>query len=197
MKKVLLTLCIFLAAAAGQAFAAGNMVASQDDVLANDLKGNKRFSVSVSTGEGGQIEISGTGAISKNSVASATINTGENVDLVITPDEGYELKTLYVDGADVLADVVEGVYTITAISKNMSVSATFELIPQPEYKKADVNRDGKVNATDVVSIYNYIINGEDSGVTTEQADVNGDQKVNATDVVSVYNYIINGDSAGN
>lgn len=117
MKKILLSMCVMLAAVAGQAFASGD----------NDVAGNKRFTVSVSTGEGGQIEIEGTGAVSRNSVASATINTGEDVVLVITSDEGYELKTLYVDGSDVLADVTdEGTYTISSLSKNMSVSATFE-----------------------------------------------------------------------
>jgi len=58
--------------------------------------------------------------------------------------------------------------------------------------RADVNRDNKVNATDVVSIYNYIIQGTNSGISTNQADVNSDQKVNAADVVAVYNYIITG-----
>lgn len=190
MKKVLLTLCIFLAAAAGQAFAAGNTVASQDDVLTNTLKGNKRFSVSVSTGVGGQIEISGTGAISKNSVASATINTGENVDLIITADEGYQLATLYVDGADVLDQVADGVYTITAISKNMSISATFEEIPTPPSTPGDVNLDGEINAADVVSVYNYIISGDESGILAENADVNKDQSINAADVVAIYNIIV-------
>lgn len=191
MKKVLLTLCIFLTAAAGQAFAASNTVASQDDVLTNTLQGNKRFSVSVSTGEGGQIEISGTGVISKNSVASATINTGEDVVLVITPDEGYELKTLYVDGADVIESVEEGTYTITAISKNMSISATFEELPEPT-NKFDVDKDGTVNVKDVVSVYNYTLLGEQSGITKDAADVNGDESVNVTDVVEIYNYIIGG-----
>jgi len=78
----------------------------------------------------------------------------------------------------------------------MTIVGLPQIPDAPEYKKADVNHDDKVNATDVVSIYNYIINGEQSGISTAQADVNGDDKVNATDVVSVYNYIINGDAAG-
>lgn len=56
----------------------------------------------------------------------------------------------------------------------------------------DVNRDNEVNASDVVSIYNFIISGTQSGITKEQADVNGDGNVNAADVVAVYNYIIDG-----
>lgn len=58
--------------------------------------------------------------------------------------------------------------------------------------KVDVNQDKKVNTTDVVCIYNYIILGSQSGITKEQADVNGDNSVNTADVVAVYNYIIDG-----
>lgn len=179
MKKTLLSLCIMLAAVAGQAFAQNN-----------DVTGNKRFTVSVSTGEGGQIEIEGTGAVSKNSVANATINTGEDVVLVITADEGYELKTLYVDGSDVVADVTEdGTYTISAIAKNISVSATFE---EKAGLLGDVTGDGIVNSADVVAVYNFIIDGESSGFKGELANVNGDSNVNSADVVAVYNIIISG-----
>lgn len=181
MKKTLLSLCIMLAAVAGQAFAQNN-----------DVAGNKRFTVSVSTGEGGQIEIMGTGAVSQNSVASATINTGEDVTLVITADEGYELKTLYVDGTDVLADVAEdGTYVISAISKNMSVTATFEEKEEPA-TPGDVNGDGSVNSADVVAVYNYVQVADESGVTEADADVNGDGAVNSADVVAIYNIIQTG-----
>ena len=188
MKKILLSLCLFVAATATQSFAANNNSAAQEPATTsindNDLKGNKRFTVQVSTGEGGQIEIMGTGAISKNSVASATINTGEDVQLVITADEGYVLKTLFVDGTDVLANVSDdGIYTITAISKNMSVSATFE--EDLVVIDGDVNLDGVVNSSDIVAIYNAIA-GEGP---TEGADVNGDGDINSSDVVAVYNII--------
>lgn len=188
MKKILLSLCLFVAATATQSFAANNNSAAQEPATTsindNDLKGNKRFTVQVSTGEGGQIEIMGTGAISKNSVASATINTGEDVQLVITADEGYVLKTLFVDGTDVLANVSDdGIYTITAISKNMSVSATFE--EALVIIEGDVNLDGVVNSSDIVAIYNAIA-GEGP---TEGADVNGDGTINSADAVATYNII--------
>jgi len=54
----------------------------------------------------------------------------------------------------------------------------------------DVNKDKRVNAADVVSVYNYIIIGSQSGITREKANVNGDNDVNAADVVSIYNYIV-------
>lgn len=190
MKKILLSLCLFVAASAGQAFAAGAAMDSNDNIV-KELNGNKRFTVQVSTGEGGQIEIFGYGAVSKNSVASAVINTGEDVELIITPDAGYVLKTLYVDGVDVLENVAEGKYTITALSKNMSVSATFEAAPDPKVP-GDVNEDDTVGSADVVAVYNYILIAEDSGVAAANADVNGDAAVGSADIVALYNIILGG-----
>jgi len=59
-------------------------------------------------------------------------------------------------------------------------------------KKGDVNEDGLINASDVVSIYNYIMIGDNSNIKRIRADVNEDKFVNAADVTSVYNIIING-----
>ena len=52
--------------------------------------------------------------------------------------------------------------------------------------------DGVTNAGDAVSIYNYIINGDASGIYKICADVNGDGNVNAADVTELYNLITYG-----
>lgn len=180
MKKTLLSLCVMLAAFVG--------MASAQNALDNNLTGNKRFTVTVATGEGGSIEISGTGQTSKNNTATATIQTGENVVLMITADEGYQLATLTVDGADVKDQVTDNSYTITAISKNTSVNATFELIPTPTIP-GDVNDDGVVNSADVTAIYSYIGSGEDSGLSLTKVDLDGDGSVTSADVTRLYNII--------
>ena len=59
-------------------------------------------------------------------------------------------------------------------------------------KVGDVNLDGLINSADVVAIYNYIIEGVDSGIEKENADVNGDTFVNSADVTAVYNIIMYG-----
>ena len=56
--------------------------------------------------------------------------------------------------------------------------------------KGDVDGNGEVNSGDVVAIYNYILIGEESGITEEAADVDGNGEVNSADVVTVYNIII-------
>lgn len=57
--------------------------------------------------------------------------------------------------------------------------------------KEDVNKDGKVNATDVMLVYNYILSATSPEAKAgEPCDVNGDGKVNATDIMVIYNYIL-------
>ncbi len=75
---------------------------------------------------------------------------------------------------------VETAFTMTLTGLNALPSA----VP------GDVNGDGEVTAADAVSVYNYVTNGEDSGITG--ADVNGDGEVNSADAVTVYNYIVQG-----
>ena len=55
--------------------------------------------------------------------------------------------------------------------------------------KGDINGDGKVNAADVTTVYNYIANPEATGLTLDKVDINGDGNVNATDITDLYNII--------
>lgn len=54
----------------------------------------------------------------------------------------------------------------------------------------DINNDGKVNVTDIVALYSYIL-GNTEGVDESVADLNDDGKVNVTDIVSLYSIILN------
>ena len=54
----------------------------------------------------------------------------------------------------------------------------------------DVNNDGHINSGDVVTIYNYIIDPDATGIHPFRADTNLDGDVNSGDVVDIYNAII-------
>ena len=52
----------------------------------------------------------------------------------------------------------------------------------------DVNCDGTVNASDITTIYDYLLNGDDSFLVT--SDVNGDGYVNSSDITALYDTIL-------
>lgn len=68
---------------------------------------------------------------------------------------------------------------------DLTLTAQFKQSVTP----GDVNQDASINAADVVAIYTYISQGDESGVSAAFADVNGDAVVNAADVTAVYNII--------
>ena len=88
--------------------------------------------------------------------------------------------------------------------KQKNVPSTFPLSPDTRYGgkfkeikvipdnvalKGDVNGDGKVNAADVTTVYNYIATPEATGLTLDKVDINGDGNVNTTDITDLYNII--------
>lgn len=109
-------------------------------------------------------------------------------DNAISPLELTSTATVYVSDSD--PAILER-YKADPYWSNFNIVAT-DLSGDSQDVLADVNRDNTVNASDIVSLYNYINIGEESGVTKQQADVNTDNTVNAADVVAVYNYIATG-----
>ena len=60
--------------------------------------------------------------------------------------------------------------------------------PDPVPEPGDVNVDYSINAADVTALYNFILNGDETFLST--SDVNGDGAINAGDVTAVYNIIL-------
>ena len=62
------------------------------------------------------------------------------------------------------------------------VSATFSTVI------GDVNGDGDVTAADITALYNFILNNDDTYITT--SDVNGDGNITSADVTIIYNIML-------
>ena len=65
----------------------------------------------------------------RDNISSFTVIEGTMVVLSITPDEGYRLKSIKVNGEDVTADVMNNRYTVGKINENTTVEVEFEAIP--------------------------------------------------------------------
>ena len=98
-----------------------------------------------------------------------------------TPFRNCEQITLYVPK--------ESLEKYLANSNYNGKFKEIKAIPDDAPLKGDINGDGKVNAADVTTVYNYIANPEATGLTLDKVDINGDGNVNATDITDLYNII--------
>jgi hypothetical protein len=138
-----------------------------------ELSLTKTYTITASAGSGGTISPSGT----------MTVKQGESKTFTITPDKGYKIKDVKVDGKSVgavstytfenvtsdhtiEATFAVNTYTITAsagsggsispsgtITVNYGESKTFTITPDKGYKISDVKVDGK--SVGAVSTYTF------------------------------------------
>lgn len=95
------------------------------------------YSFNVSSTLGGNVSVLGNTL--SNTSMSATVKEGDKVTLSFTPDDGYELKSVVVNGVDVTMDVVDNSYTIQSVSQNTTVEVIFAELPVYLTIKSDEN----------------------------------------------------------
>ncbi|MEA2077729.1 MAG: S8 family serine peptidase [Candidatus Marinimicrobia bacterium] len=101
------------------------------------------------------------------------------------------IDTLYTD-YDVIPDSTY-CYLFTQVQTDMSegdyskkVTATVLSAPN-----GDANGDLNVNVLDVITMVNYILEGEPNPFLFDAADINGDGNINVLDIIGVVNVILN------
>ena len=62
---------------------------------------------------------------------SFTLNEGANATISFTPDNGYRIASVKVNNTDVTSNISNNQFTVSNITANTSVVATFEIVPQP------------------------------------------------------------------
>lgn len=88
---------------------------------------NTYYSFNISTTTGGKVSVLGNTL--SNTSMSATVKEGEDVTLSFVPDDGYELKSVVINGVDMTKDVVDNTYTIQSVSQNTTVEVIFAELP--------------------------------------------------------------------
>ena len=85
------------------------------------------------------IKSSGNGQVSykentiRNTTKSYSVDMMSSATLTLTPDDGYQVKSVKVNGTDVTSNVSDNSYTISQITSNQSVEVEFEAIPPSIY----------------------------------------------------------------
>lgn len=74
--------------------------------------------------------------------------------------------------------------TVGSVDGN-AIPATLEL------RVVDVDGDGTVTAADITALYDYLLNGDQSHITT--SDVDGDGAITSADITAVYNILLGND----
>ena len=88
--------------------------------------------------------------------------------------------------------IKEGTTTITVGSVDgTAIPATCLVTVYTE--PGDLDCDGFVNISDVTSLIDYLLSGEDSQISTKNADVDGDGAINISDVTELIDILLRGD----
>ena len=131
------------------------------------------------------------GISAKNNTQSFALNEGTSATITFTPDNGYRIKSVKVNNADVTSSVSNNSYTISSISANTTVEVEFEAIPIPTYTlsvKATGNGSATYNGTTAKNNTQSFTLNEGTSATITFIPDNGYRiksvKVNSTDVTS-------------
>ena len=140
----------------------------------------EEYTIDIVSGEGGTTDPNG----------SVTVSKGEDLTIKFVPNNGYRLSKLIIDGSEIA--VSGDSYTIRNITKNMSVQAFFEQIPEKKLIGIDivklpvkteyvVGNVPDITGIEVVAMYSdgssVKIPESDLSVSPNKFDAAGNQKV--------------------
>jgi len=143
------------------------------------------YTITATAGDGGTITPNG----------EVTVYEGDNKSFTIVANGGYRISSVMVDNeTEVVAQLVDGVYTFTNLTANHTIAATFEIIPTYTLTIHYVYADNTPAAEDHVET---LVEGAEysvaspvvTGYTADQLVVEGTMPAN--DVVVNVTYTIN------
>ena len=91
----------------------------------------KTYTLTIKATGNGSATYDGTTA--KNDTKAFTLNEGSSATIMFTPNNGYQIKSVKVNGNDVTSSVSDNQYNINNISANTTVEVEFEAIPVETY----------------------------------------------------------------
>ena len=147
------------------------------------------YTLTIKTIGNGSASYNGTTV--NNGSTPFTVIEGTDATIVFTPENGYRIKGVKVNGSDVTSNVLNNQYTVSNIRENMTVEVEFEAIPTTTYTltiKTIGNGSASYNGTTVnnVSTPFTVIEGKDATIafTPENGYRIKGVKVNGSDVTS-------------
>ena len=143
------------------------------------------------------ISAKGNGTVSydylsfRNGTFKWYLDEGTSATIVLTPDKGYQIKSLKVNDIDKKSEISNNQYTLSNISANTTVEAEFEAIPPTTYTlsiKATGNGKASYGEADIRDNTSKFTVNEGSSVTVSFTPDEGYRikrvKIGNTDVTS-------------
>ena len=112
-------------------------------------------------------------------------------DLLVTSSDPSVAAARLVNNKIQVVGIKEGTTTITVGSVDgTAIPATCLVTVYTE--PGDLNSDGFVTISDVTSLIDYLLGGDETSITTKNADVNGDESINIADVTNLIDILLSG-----
>ncbi|MGM9868984.1 MAG: dockerin type I domain-containing protein [Sodaliphilus sp.] len=87
-----------------------------------------------------------------------------------------------------VTNAANGTYTVTAVEEGVESAPSNAVVLSGAYVKGDINADGVVNVSDITTLVNHILGGEDFSV--DVCDIDGNGVVNVSDVTELVRMIL-------
>ena len=104
-------------------------------------------------------------------------------------DDMYEGQPLGLVHGKQAFRIMYGDYNLTVSLTNMTLTITRAAAP---YLRGDVNMDEKVSIADVTALINYLLSGNDEGISLLAADCDESGSIKISDVTTLINYLLSG-----
>ena len=115
----------------------------------------------------------------------------ENTSLTVTSTNTNVAAARLANGKIQVVGIAEG-RTIIKVNSTDGYAEADSCLVKVYTLRGDVNIDGYVNISDVTSLINHLLGGQDI-INEENADTNNDGKINISDVTRLINYLLGGD----
>ena len=108
--------------------------------------------------------------------------------------ENPQIARVWVSGVDLHIEALSPGQTVVnvTVDSNGRMATTSFTVVVTQAQKGDVNKDGRVNISDVTDLINYLLSGDAEGINLWAADVDSSGNINISDVTSLINYLLSG-----
>jgi surface protein len=122
----------------------------------------------------------------------------------LTPSASLVLPELIVESSDptiAAARLINGQVQVVGIKEGTTIVTVSSIDDSAQEatclvtvytESGDMNCDGFVNISDVTSLIDYLLSGDDSQISNKNADVNGDESINISDVTELIDILLQG-----